>query len=362
MQKLFSCMYGSRLYGTSTPQSDIDWKHIVLPPLDQLVLGKKAENKVKKTNTEKNTRNSADDVDEEYIPIQVFARHFVEGQTYALELAFAVDGFKAEQKFWRINNYTDMHIKAEYDRDRSYHIFLQFVHELRTKFLTSNIKAMMGYAVNQASLYSFKGEKLNAVRELKEFLLSECYEANSYIDEDLATLGNCYSNHSVSAGIFDLVVKYPKYIKVSEYDIGGWRMRPCLMVLEKTLPFTNTMRQTMMVINAILNKYGDRSAQASENNVDWKAMMHAVRIVDEGIAILTHHELTFPFSDSYSEKLLKIRRGEVPLDDVKSYLDSKLNELKDLSAITDLPECNPGLMKSFEEWFTPWLFRMYGIA
>lgn len=100
MQKLFTGLYGSSLYGTNTPTSDRDVKHIVLPDLDSLLLGKKLEAKVKKTNNQKNTRNSADDVDEEFIPLQIFARHFVEGQTYAIELAFALDGLHAEQTLW----------------------------------------------------------------------------------------------------------------------------------------------------------------------------------------------------------------------------------------------------------------------
>lgn len=98
--KLFSVMFGSRLYGTQTPTSDVDWKHIVLPSLDHLLLGRGVDNKVKKTNNVKNVRNGADDVDEEFIPIQVFAKHFMEGQTYAIELAFAIEGNHASQQLW----------------------------------------------------------------------------------------------------------------------------------------------------------------------------------------------------------------------------------------------------------------------
>jgi RNA repair pathway DNA polymerase beta family len=86
---LFSCQYGSRLYGTQTPTSDLDLKHVYLPALNDLLVGKQLANKVKKTNTKMNTRNGADDVDEEFLPVQVFARDFMMGQTYALELAFA---------------------------------------------------------------------------------------------------------------------------------------------------------------------------------------------------------------------------------------------------------------------------------
>lgn len=97
MTTLFKTRYGSWLYGTNTPTSDLDYKHIVLPYLDDLLVGKRVKNEVEKTNTEKNTRNSAEDVDNEYIPLQVFAHDFLGGQTYALELAFAVDFFEAYQ-------------------------------------------------------------------------------------------------------------------------------------------------------------------------------------------------------------------------------------------------------------------------
>ena len=39
MQKLFTCQYGSRLYGTQTPTSDLDLKHVFLPALNDLLVG-----------------------------------------------------------------------------------------------------------------------------------------------------------------------------------------------------------------------------------------------------------------------------------------------------------------------------------
>src|ERR1035438_5626454 len=129
MEKLFTTQYGSKLYGTNTPSSDVDLKHVILPNLNDLLVGKKVQNIVKKTNTEKNTRNSSEDVDEEFIPVQVFAHDFLDGQTYALELAYAVEFTEAGQIL--------------HDP-----LFRGFCRELRNQFLTSNMSALIGYSVN----------------------------------------------------------------------------------------------------------------------------------------------------------------------------------------------------------------------
>jgi hypothetical protein len=360
---LFSCQYGSRLYGTQTPTSDVDWKHIVLPDINDLLLCKKIENKVKKTNTLANTRNGVDDVDEEFIPLQVFARHFVEGQTYAIELAFAIDGNHAQQQVFDprgkvVNGKVELKglafEEANYDETA---LFILFVRELRTKFLTSNIKAMMGYVVNQASLYSFKGERLNATRELQLIF----GHADEYYAEDGMRLEQLNEAPKFK-GLFDeLQLKYPKYFRRDMYDIGGGSMKPCLVILEKTLPFTNTIHQCLKVLHALVGKYGSRADQASESNVDWKATMHAMRIVDEGTQLLTEHRLEFPFERKYVDYLLSMRRGELPLDPIKEELAEKLDNLKNLEKSTTLPTCNAEFLKEFDEWMVGWLHKFYNI-
>jgi hypothetical protein len=348
-------MFGSRLYGTQTPTSDIDWKHVVLPDLDHLLLGRGVDNKVKKTNTEKNVRNGADDVDEEFIPLQVFAKHFMEGQTYALEMAFAIEGSHAHQQFWTFN-LSDFSAEQEpYRFDLCDHMFTEFVFELRNQFLTSNVKAMMGYVVNQANLYSFKGERLNVTRELKELFMG--------MQREFGTLNGTTDDFATAFAdeLDDLVMKYPKYFRKDDYDIGGGRRAPCFVILEKTLPFTNSIEHSLKVLDALIGKYGSRADQASENNVDWKATMHALRIVDEGIDLLQNHKLTFPFRADYVTILLQIKRGELPLDPIKNELTAKLELLKGLEKTTKLPEYNQELREKFDKWLASWMRRFYHV-
>lgn len=365
MQTLFSTLYGSRLYGTQTPTSDLDLKHITLPKLDALLLGHGVKNSVKKTNTEKNTRNGADDVDEEFIPLQVFARDFMQGQTYALELAFAIDGAHANQTFFDtrgpVTTVPGFGIAVRV-RDRNFeewdnevpHI-ITFIQELRAKFLTSNIKAMMGYVVNQASLYSFKGERLNVTRELLELVKDFGVEldASAASTDDFAL--------AYAPELIALTAKYPKYFKLAEYDIGGGRMRSCFVILEKTLPFTNTLQQTEKVLSTLISKYGSRADQASESNVDWKATMHALRIVDEGLQLLVTKHLSFPFDSEYVAKLLSIKRGEVPLAVVTEELTAKLDLLKEYERTTTLPPYTQAMQAEFDVWLAAWMRKFYNL-
>lgn len=353
---LFSCLYGSRLYGTQTPTSDLDWKHIVLPDLDSLLLGNGVKNKDKKTNTVKNTRNTAEDVDETFIPIQVFARDYYGGQTYAMELAWAMEGSHAEQSLF--NNWGHK-VGYEYIAMTPFYLF---VTELREKFLTSNIKAMMGYAVNQASLYSFKGERLNCVRRLSILLNHvEEYYGNAGDEPEGWSLEQIDDIPYFKKGFDDLAMEFPKYFRRTEYDIGAGVMKPCFMLLEKHLPFTNTYEHTMRVVSTLEAKYGNRADQATADNVDWKATMHALRIVNQGVELLSTGKMTFPFEQTYVDKLLSIKRGEVPLADVTAELNAGLDKMKALELSTSLQPGSNERRVELDVWLASWMRRFYNL-
>lgn len=370
---LFSCLYGSRLYGTQTPTSDLDRKHIVLPPLDGLLLGNGVKNKDKKTNTEKNVRNTQDDVDETFIPIQVFARDFYQGQTYALELAYAIDGEHAEQT---------LHVTAAdkfdvpkyswylHSGDRKHLQFYHFTRELRERFLTSNIKAMMGYAVNQASLYSFKGERLHCIQQVGFlFDTADAYYGNADASwAGRATLGELFTIPIWKERLLEACSKYPKYFKLAEYDIGGGVMKPCFTLLEKCLPFTNKMDHTLRVIHTLHDKYGNRSAAAASTHgndtqaVDWKATMHALRIINQGIELLSTGKMTFPFEPAYVAKLLSVKRGEVALAEVTEEMNAGLERMKELELSTHLQPASNERRAELDEWLVGWMYRFYTLA
>lgn len=345
---LYTTQFGSRLFGTSTPASDTDIKHIELPDIEGLLVGRRIANRVLKTNMLEDTKNAPHDIDTEFIPIQCLARDFYEGQTYALEIAFSIDGRHAGQTHYdRLGNAVPMDPSSD---------FCQFIGELRSKFLTSNVKSMMGYVVNQATLYSLKGARLNAAKAAERLLTGLGLDAST-LDAMMADPGGPFAQAARQVAL-----DHPAYFTFNQYAVSAGRSAPCFKMLEKTIPWSIKVSKAKEIVAGSIKKYGDRAEAARADNVEWKATMHAVRIVDEGLDILQTHRLHLPHPPERAARLLSIRRGEVPIEAIREELDVKLASLLGLSAISTLPPATPELSSDFDVWLTGWMMRFYGLS
>ena len=130
---LFKVLTGSRLYGTFTAESDYDYKAVVLPPLETLLMNIKVTNRKEKPEGKgQNAKMLAGETETEYLPLQVFLDDFFAGQTYAIEVAFAAAQGLTETK----DPFVETWMKDMIDR-----------------FLTKNVKKMVGYAVLAAYFF-----------------------------------------------------------------------------------------------------------------------------------------------------------------------------------------------------------------
>lgn len=93
MNKILEMKFGSHLYGTDTPESDLDFKAIYLPSAREIVLGnyKRTDNHSRKKKLCE--RNTKDDVYVEILSLDQFLKLLTEGQTMALDILF---GMRAE--------------------------------------------------------------------------------------------------------------------------------------------------------------------------------------------------------------------------------------------------------------------------
>jgi hypothetical protein len=327
---LFKTMFGSRLYGTNTPQSDIDWKEVFLPEMPGLLVGRKPTNVVISTGGDK-TRNTKDDVDYEYIPIQVFANDFIGGQTYAVEMAFAVLGFEQHA--------------GQVVQELS---FYEFTRQLTRKFLTSNIKAMIGYAMNQAQVYGIKGTRLASVRKFTDQL-------NHVLDS-----GELTTMDSLACMEEWVKANEDKYLFMSTYENNGKKFG-AVSVLEKLYPLTITLGEAYDRTTALKGKYGSRAQDAeSAKGVDWKATSHAVRITMQAIRTLRDHDLVFPLPKEEVELLLDIKHGKKTFDEVEEILTKLFEELDQVKETTTLPAKDAKLEYEFEQWLKGWMMYFYG--
>src|SRR5207253_2963550 len=89
MRKIVTVKFGSHLYGTSTPSSDLDIKSVYVPDARSIALQRvkgSISNKRPKSIGEK---NYAGEVDEESYSLQRFLELAAEGQIVALDVLFA---------------------------------------------------------------------------------------------------------------------------------------------------------------------------------------------------------------------------------------------------------------------------------
>lgn len=328
---LFKTMFGSKLYGTNTPQSDEDWKEVFLPPIDLLLVGKKPTNIVYSTGKD-HERNTKDDIDYEYIPVQVFANDVLGGQTYAIELAFAV---------LNKETHAGQELKEQW--------FYNFTLELVTWFLTSNVKAMIGYAMNQANIYGIKGTRLATVKKFAEKLDSMVAAGEVTLEDRLEKMMPWAEANK------------DKYMYPSTYENHDV-VFPAISLLEKQYPTNISFEDAIGRTRKLQSKYGSR-AESAENakGVDWKATAHAIRITQQAIELLEHRTLHFPFTQDRVEHLLNIKHGNIPFDDVAMELADLFDKLDAVKDKTSLQEASPALNDKFEAWLKRWMTRVYKI-
>ena len=339
---------GSRLYGTYGPHSDYDYKAIVLPSIDSLLLNKKLVNrKEKPVGVGPQDKMLAGETETEYLPLQIFFDDFFNGQTYALEIAFAVKQGLHESFDWSRSTGTvpskNLH---QYDQ--------QMMSELIDKFLTRNVKKMMGYAISQARLYGVKTERYSAVKAVVDVLnFNEAIDAAYYNPAEKASL-----TLSGRPDIVDRLLKIPhvKLIELLTGD-GGDTKVPGIDITGKQYPLTNKIVTVKKSIENVLSQYGERVKEFDGEGVDWKALSHAIRIVEQVLELSTTGVLTFPRPNA--DYLRRVKAGEVQLAAATEYMNKIFSEAEFVVDNSVLQERTPALEEQFEKWKLVQLRGMY---
>lgn len=294
---------GSTLYGTTTPDSDVDYKHIYLPKFEDILLGKRIKNE-QITTGNNHSKNGADDEDKEYVAIQTFMDDFFDGQSYALEIAFGIKNKSIEFK--------------EYDDT----YFSSYVIEiLINKFLTRDVKSMVGFAYSQAIKYGLKGNRLRAFE----------YFTNSLDDYDqdikLSEIENLDS-------IID-----DKFIKRDEYIVNeDEEYEPCLDVGGKIYPLHIKVSTAKRRAEKAIQKYGERSKKAIDSGVDWKSLHHALRVSFQTVELLLDGTITLPLIEYVNKCVMEVKLGKADYKEVVKCVDTTIQTIDEILDNTRLVE------------------------
>jgi hypothetical protein len=338
--QLFRVLTGSHLYGTATETSDFDYKAVCLPKLDDLLLNKQVSNRKEKPEGVKaSDKMVAGETETEYLPLQVFFNDFFAGQTYALEVAFAVRNGKFE-------------VNVPYEVEANRARWSLMMGELIDGFLTSNVKKMVGYAVSQSKLYGLKTERFTTLREVLR-LLNESQKQWSEEGRQRVRLLDIPETYAEM-----LKVPHVKEVQIFNAN-GGSDLAPALEVCGKQYPLTNQVHTVVKSMEKVLGGYGARVESFEGEGVDWKALSHAIRITEQVLELSATGELRFPRPNA--PFLLAVKQGKYSVEEATRYLQERFEQVDQAVMGSVLQEKTPALEQAFEEWKIHVLKGLYNL-
>jgi len=299
--------YGSKLYGTDNPNSDTDYKGIFIPNREDVLLKRDLEHFNFNSNTN-NTKNSKDDIDLQLFSIYKFFNLLKKGETGAIDILFSM--FRDDTQVYNDEAFTNI-IKKNY-----------------TKFYNRNLHSFIGYCVGQSKVYNVRGERFNELHLFVE-------KFNALVKEQGAE-----KLESMFPLIEEMFTEHPyKYINFVIADTsrgsGAPKQGKYVEVLGKRFLGTVTVQYFAEKITEMEQQFGNR-ARASAKGVDFKALSHAVRVINEIEELIDDDFITFPLKNRVY--ITEVKEGKKSLEEVMDYLDTQLTIVQEKLENSDLPE------------------------
>jgi hypothetical protein len=310
MKQIVKTVFGSHLYGTSTPESDKDFKAVHMYSLSEIVLKKDKEHFDNSTN--KKTKNTKDDIDFESYELRHFINSCLLGDTHCQNMIWTPENLILETSdVWEdlIQN--------------------------RGKLKTNRMGSYIGYCSTMAKKYALKSEKLEVLYSIFGRLDSVTVP-KMRIDE--------FFSHNEDLLLLEFTKKYYKQI-----GNGG---EFYFDIVSKTFPASRPVLEVKKVVCDMIEQFGERVKKAvADGKIDLKSYYHAVRVVFELEEMLNEGNLTFP--NPRADFLLKIRNGEFEKKWIEHFLCDEIERV--LKIPNNLPE------PDFDFW-NEWILDKYGIS
>ena len=302
MRTIVRIKFGSYLYGTATPASDLDFKSVYVPDARSILLQRVKGSISTKRQKAEGEKNFAGEVDEEAFSLQRFLGLLAEGQTVATDVLFAPEANMEHQPAtdWR-------EIIAN-----------------RHRLITSKSASFVGYCRQQANKYGIKGSRVAAARK-----------ALGVLDRAVEARGTTIKLSVIAQEIADVVgmtehMRIVPVLQASGATIDHWE------VCGRKLSYAASLKNAQGVIATLVAEYGHRALKAeAQEGVDWKALSHAVRVARQAVELLTTGKITFPLADA--EHILAIKTARLPYQQVAEEIERGLVEVEEASAKSTLP-------------------------
>ena len=287
---LYVALSGSKLFGSDTPQSDLDVKGLFLPCRESLYLQTAPQQFSDSTNpSDSERKNTVADVDVTVWSLQFWLKLLQRGDINAVSLLFSHthDGAILEG--------TDA-------------AFVARLRELEPrKLLKRSLGGMMGFAYSQAIRYSDKGKHLRAVTIALEHL------------------GRVTGTVAGAAETIVMTVADPALARIASSEAG----QPQLLILEKAFDLTASAAWALKPLQQLEERYGKRSRVALlAGGIDHKAFSHSLRVLEEMRLLHEHGRIVYPHEADFATLLRDVKSGRYDYAALTDLLDAQLERTR----------------------------------
>lgn len=297
-------IFGSRLYGTNTPESDYDYKGIYLPTAEQILDQEVPGTWSEKTNKSDSGRKSGpEDSETELFSLGKFLDLLAQAQTVALDVFYAP-----------LLTRETSGIGGDVLRGMRFN---------KDKLISKNVKAGISYARAQAHKYSLKGDRIKAL-EFMLFSLNDLKEAGHVRVIDCYQFLNYRIGHTPLA-LRDHIKEIVTDGVITHYEVCG-----------RQFGMHDSLATAHEKLNSYCQTYGKRAHQAKDDKADLKAWYHAVRITEQLKELLTTGNITFPRPEV--KFLMEIRNGEHNQEYIGKWMDDNLEAVYEAQRNSKLPD------------------------
>lgn len=286
---------GSRLYGTTTPDSDEDFVGIFLPDKKH-IFGLSAVEQVELSIKDKNKsgKNTKDAVDKTLYEYRKFIKLALENNPNVLEVLF----FSAESVV-SIND------------------FGKRLHEKRHLFPWIQAKKkVLAYAFSQRHKITIKRDNYLDIINGLDYLRS--------LNNDTMYLAEAVEKTTYAKSLFK--IHYNEKQNTNFILVGDLNLQPYYH-----------LKRACEVLQERINKFGHRLELVNKYGYDTKFSNNLIRLLFNGRRILKTCELLFPFPEDERQILLEIKTGKWTLSKILDYSNELEKEINELEKTTKLP-------------------------
>ncbi len=266
--------FGSHMYGTERAESDVDYRGVFMPSATDILC--------------QNVTDSSKDAPEELIgtdfmshPFHRFLKMVRYGEPAAIDMAFA------PEEFW-VKGHTDMRV------------WDQFLNT-RPCLLSRDLPKYLGFCKTVVEAYGIRADRHEAARKALEIV-------------ELAMIS--HGGLARVAVVEDQIKALdPRFVTTG----ADSEQRALLGVCGTNIHITQSLTDFQIRL-ASMNRMFKRQASSdrADDAKDFKSLHHSVRIVEQGLELLTTGKLVFPRANA--EYLLAIKQQRTDFDQTVIHL------------------------------------------